>query len=44
MPLSITAHVSSRHEMANRRRAASALIASVDRATVGDASRFRLTE
>ena len=44
MPLSITAHVSSRHEMANRRRAASALMASVDRATVGDASRFRLTE
>ena len=44
MPLSMTAQASSRHEMSNRRRAASALIASVERETVGAASRFRLTE
>ena len=44
MPLSMTAQVRSRQEMANRRRAASALMASVDRDTVGAASRFRLTE
>ena len=44
MPLSMTAHARSRQEMSKRRRAASALMASVDRDTVGAASRLRLTE
>jgi hypothetical protein len=44
MPLSMIARVRSRQEMSNRRRAASALTASVDRETVGVASRLRLTE
>ena len=40
----MTAHARSRQEMSKRRRAASALMASVERETVGVASRFRLIE